>query len=728
MSCLLNNQRMFPLKAFSVHRSSPWFQKKAHLVPNKVIHFWLKTKARNPCLVIPRGAEGALKFTVRERLVGRETFLYLGSTTELRKGAEFCNFWIKGLSLAQARDACLVTSADRKIRNSSLKKLSGDDELERLLSGISRRDVGSTEISPACVPVGRSTDFVLRYTAGTTLRKGTIIRFIMPRAFLGPGSDYSLRVKKGNAKARCDGVREIVHGKYAAVFTLMAAMPRGRQIGLRYRNAIRVGFAGALEGDALELWYSAVPVFLVEVSVDGGENFMSPLKENTHQARFVPGEPEQIHIALPGRRHRGSRIIAKGIITDRYRNAATKRMHGIEKIELRLKKGNSKPVPLGYLAQYLVDHCRFNVNLPRLAKGIYRVVAVDIESGKQTALSNPLQVIGRNEGDELFWGGMHAHTEMSDGRGTPAEAYAKARDDAMLDFAALGDHGAHMNENDWKGMQELTDNWNADGEFVTLIGYEWNSGRTHINVYSADPIPLFTSRQSFEDGIDHFCRMRDVILTIHGRKGVVDIWQVKGARKLLRMFEVCGVFGLFEDGKPGTGSALAILRSGAKAALMGGSDSHIGHLAFGPKVPAAEVGRVACHGLGRARSAPGLTAVLAGALDRKSLIRAMKKRRVYATTGARILVDFHLSGLGMGSAGKVREVLVKASVHGCARIKEFTVVRDGDIVCRKRPNALDMALKWRDRTVGNGAHFYYLKVVQSDGEIAWTTPIWVTVG
>jgi len=37
----------------------------------------------------------------------------------------------------------------------------------------------------------------------------------------------------------------------------------------------------------------------------------------------------------------------------------------------------------------------------------------------------------------VFFGSLHSHTSLSDGSGTPAEAYAHARDVAGLDFLAI---------------------------------------------------------------------------------------------------------------------------------------------------------------------------------------------------------------------------------------------------------------------------------------------------
>jgi len=42
--------------------------------------------------------------------------------------------------------------------------------------------------------------------------------------------------------------------------------------------------------------------------------------------------------------------------------------------------------------------------------------------------------------DNVFFGNLHSHTSFSDGSGTPAQAYKRARDVAKLDFLAITEH------------------------------------------------------------------------------------------------------------------------------------------------------------------------------------------------------------------------------------------------------------------------------------------------
>jgi len=54
----------------------------------------------------------------------------------------------------------------------------------------------------------------------------------------------------------------------------------------------------------------------------------------------------------------------------------------------------------------------------------------------------------------VFFGNLHSHTALSDGSGTPAEAYEHARDVAGLDFLAITEHN-HAQAGDIAGNHAL---------------------------------------------------------------------------------------------------------------------------------------------------------------------------------------------------------------------------------------------------------------------------------
>ena len=115
------------------------------------------------------------------------------------------------------------------------------------------------------------------------------------------------------------------------------------------------------------------------------------------------------------------------------------------------------------------------------------------------------------EGDFApYWGDLHAHTSNSDGEGSPAEAFAYARDVGGLDIMAVTDHleQLYLGFDLWSGCRDAADAANAPGTFVALCGFEYGSGfdsifrsTGHNNVFFSDG--LFPAIQTdFHDFYD----------------------------------------------------------------------------------------------------------------------------------------------------------------------------------------------------------------------------------
>lgn len=101
------------------------------------------------------------------------------------------------------------------------------------------------------------------------------------------------------------------------------------------------------------------------------------------------------------------------------------------------------------------------------------------------------------EGDfKAYWGGLHAHTHVSDGTGSPADAFAHARSKASppFDFLWLSDHHNGISPAEWKGCQAAADKYNEPGVFAAGCGYEktvfngTEKGIGHFNVLFPDKL------------------------------------------------------------------------------------------------------------------------------------------------------------------------------------------------------------------------------------------------
>jgi hypothetical protein len=112
-------------------------------------------------------------------------------------------------------------------------------------------------------------------------------------------------------------------------------------------------------------------------------------------------------------------------------------------------------------------------------------------------------------------------------------------------------------------------------------------------------------------------------------------------------------------------------------------------------------------------------------VDRDSIFEGLKARRTYAATD-RILVDFTLGDTLMGeeavSAGPPE---FSVAVEGTAPLARIDLIKDGTFVYTVKPDGKAARFTFRDQKFGGDESYYYIRVIQSDKNMAWASPIWV---
>ena len=125
----------------------------------------------------------------------------------------------------------------------------------------------------------------------------------------------------------------------------------------------------------------------------------------------------------------------------------------------------------------------------------------------------------------------------------------------------------------------------------------------------------------------------------------------------------------------------------------------------------------------------GLTAVIAPELTREAIIQALRERRCYATTGARMVLDFRVNGHGMGEeiTTAAPDVAVTARVLGAAPLARLEVVCNGSAVLSQSATDRVATLSETLTLSEEQTSYLYLRATQSDGHVAWSSPIWVSL-
>ena len=121
-----------------------------------------------------------------------------------------------------------------------------------------------------------------------------------------------------------------------------------------------------------------------------------------------------------------------------------------------------------------------------------------------------------------------------------------------------------------------------------------------------------------------------------------------------------------------------------------------------------------------------VAAIWADACERQAIWRAIRGRRTFATTGARIILELTVNGNLAGSEAEITppvEIAIRA--HACAPIERLDLIRGDRCLHTWRPGELDVDLAFSDARPLRDTT-YYLRLRQTDGEHAWTTPIWTS--
>ncbi|GEM_PF-1635407 len=384
-------------------------------------------------------------------------------------------------------------------------------------------------------------------------------------------------------------------------------------------------------------------------------------------------------------------------------------------------------------------------------------------SDGKSLLSNP---VPRTEsGQNVCFGEIHWHTDLSsDGKRPLKDALRSAKEELCLDFAGPGDHiwlGGVFGENATPQMQ-AEDLRDADepGHFAVIPGAELSCRVGHANFY-CDSIERYLelcstlpkARIPSEEEVatqygwhlltESLIPGKTALIPHHTNTNSYDREKVvnpENGRPFwsamtfprgeelphVRCMEIYQSRGSFEAEEPdpdwriacgGYGaSARSALMKGYRIGFTGGTDNHVGW-------PSRNQ-----HG----GEMDGLTAVICDSIDTASVWQALYDRRCYASTGARIVCDVTLNGAPIGSELSLpwnasREMKIR--IHGTAPLERVEVISAGVVLdtIPVQAGSPDLVTTWEDLRPGRPLHdvYYYLRIRQEDGNLAWLSPFWL---
>jgi hypothetical protein len=339
----------------------------------------------------------------------------------------------------------------------------------------------------------------------------------------------------------------------------------------------------------------------------------------------------------------------------------------------------------------------------------------------------------------LLRGEFHRHTEMSwDGGadGSLEDMFRYAIDAAELDWIGNGDHdnGAGR-EYSWWLTQKFSDAYHIPGRFTPMFSYERSVAYPHGHRNC-----LFAKR-----GVRTLPRLAEP--NEKKRVGGVHADDTKMLYRYLKELDgICAVHTSatsmgtdWRDNDPEVepiveiyqGDRMSYERQGAPRA---GYEAKSGKkpVNIAGWYPDGFIDRALDKGykLGFQASSDHWSThisyfvVLAEKNDRESILEAIKKRHCYAATD-NIVLDVRCGDHLMGDAFNAREAPVfQLRVVGTGKLEGIDFLADGKVVDTIKPDGSDYQGEWKVPKKA-GSHYYYVRVRQADGELAWSSPLWV---
>jgi hypothetical protein len=116
---------------------------------------------------------------------------------------------------------------------------------------------------------------------------------------------------------------------------------------------------------------------------------------------------------------------------------------------------------------------------------------------------------------------------------------------------------------------------------------------------------------------------------------------------------------------------------------------------------------------------------------RAAILDAFKKRHCYGATD-NIILDVRMGRAIMGDEvvfrrGAKVEPKLSVRIHGTAPLARVDLIKDFQFVYATASESEAIEFTWSDPEVKPGLSWYYVRVVQVDGQVAWSSPIWIQV-
>lgn len=536
--------------------------------------------------------------------------------------------------------------------------------------------VGEVRVdAPDVIPARSYQTITVTYSVGSVpMVEGG--RIMLARQFMSdgaplqrndPSADGYVSIESSNSSAQWE--QETVpwygaHGGFRApipVWTYRLSgttLEEGDSISLTYGDT-----SGGARGMEIQTFSNDATPLPIYVDLENSEHFLSlPLPT----FRVVGTDMVAVHGIAPSIVAPGESFQLRVRPEDYYFNLAT---GPVPAIEVLLNGESYRQIPAGASSLSKLD-----VSLDQ--PGVYQFSFAS-EDGRVLGRSNPVWV-RENPPYRIYWGETHGHSGFAEGQGTVDGYFEFGRDEAGLDFLTLSEHDLWLDDHEWNVINDATNKFSVENEFIVFPGYEWSAPRArggHHNVFFRRPGRKRVSTHRAPELSQLYQQLRaendleDVLIIPHAHQ-LAD-WRLTDvdAEQLIEIMSSHGTFEWFGQ---------RYLQQGHRVGFVGASDDHLGHPGYSP-------GR----GYGARRSNigqfGGLAAATAPEKTTDAIFDALRARSAYATSHSqRIILDTTFNGERMGRQLPYKDaVVIEGRVIGTNSIDTIDIISNGEVVWSK---------------------------------------------
>jgi hypothetical protein len=476
------------------------------------------------------------------------------------------------------------------------------------------------------------------------------------------------------------------------------------------------------------------------------------------------GEPEVFSLDVRGNQLSTIRVLTPSFV------ARNKRFDVIVRFEDEF--GNlTNEAPEDTLIELSHEHLRENLKwklfvpetgfiaLPNLyfnEPGIYTIQLINTKN-KKVFRSPPIKCFSENN-RHLFWGLIHGESERIDSTENIESCLRHFRDDKALNFFATSSFESQEetpNET-WKTIVQNVTEFDENDRFTTFLSVQWAGDPeeegirqllfTKDNkqiVRKKDPkytslkkiyksftpkeliaIPSFTMGKGLDFDYSSFNPEFERVAEIYNAWGSSECTKKEGNTRPIFSRGKSGI-----QEAPGGSIQKALQKNCRFGFVAGGLDDRGTYSDF--------------YDSDQEQYSPGLTAIIAPEHSRASLAEALYNRSCYATTGEHIILGLYVAGAPMGSEintankqGLLINRHLSGYVAGTTTLKSVELIRNGKVIKTFDTDGYALDFTYDDLTALEKVAFpskdkappfvyYYLRVMQVDGHMAWSSPIWV---